>query len=319
MTTEERKEWLEERRKGLGGSDTPVILLGEEHPFTTPRELWEDKVHGTRDTAITPAMRRGIVLEDVVAKLYAEETGRKLRRVNKILSHKEHPWLLANIDREIIGDERGPGVLEIKCPGIRTFSRIKREGVSDYYLIQLMHYLTVTGRSWGALAVFSAEAWELIHFDVEFDEELARAIIEMGRDFWNLVVTKTPPPESIPDVKLPKVGTDDSFVQLDDDEAWTKAVREYRETKALLDEVAEMEKVCKERIANLMTVHSATVAEGGGMRWHKIQNKGRETFDAKGFFQAHPELEMKRERFVRKGKPYELLRSYTLKGARVNE
>ena len=35
----DREEWLTERRKGIGGSDTPVIVLGDDHPFTSPREL----------------------------------------------------------------------------------------------------------------------------------------------------------------------------------------------------------------------------------------------------------------------------------------
>ena len=31
-----REEWLEHRRSGIGGSDTPVIVLGNDHPFTSP-------------------------------------------------------------------------------------------------------------------------------------------------------------------------------------------------------------------------------------------------------------------------------------------
>lgn len=320
MTAEERAVWLEERRKGLGGSDTPVILLGENHPFTSLMDLWNDKVYGGNDVEQTPAMKRGSALEDVVARLYADETGRKLRRVNKILSHKEHPWMLANIDREIVGDERGPGILEIKCPGIKVFSRIKREGIPDYYQIQLQHYLAVTGRAWGAFAVFSAEIWDMVYFDMDRDDELITMIISQGEAFWETVQSLTPPEaEEAPPIKLPAVGQDESFVMLDDDDVWLRAVADYKEAKALLDEAKEMERACRERVSNLMTLYNASIAEGGGMRWHKIQSRGRETFDAKGFFKAHPELVPMRTDFVRVGEPYETLRSYSLRKEKENE
>ena len=72
-------EWLALRRRGIGGSDTPVVVLGERHPFRTPRQLWEEKTGRSPDVEETPAMRRGTVLEPVVADLYREVTGRKLR------------------------------------------------------------------------------------------------------------------------------------------------------------------------------------------------------------------------------------------------
>lgn len=315
------EEWLEERRRGIGGSDSPVIILGDSHPFTTPLELWRDKMGLEPPKPESPAMKRGKAMEDLIAKLYMEETGRKVRRVNQMFQHPDHPWMLGNVDRLIVGvPRRDPGILEIKCPGLRAFSKIKREGIPEYYLIQLQHYLAVSGRKWGAYAIFNAEAWELIHFDIDRDEDAIASIIKHGERFWSLVESGTQPEgkETLTKPDLPKVGGDDSFVLLESD-VWKGAVEEYRQAKELLEEARELEKGCKERLGNIMTLHSATVIEGAGVRCHKVLTKGRETFDHKGFFKVHPELEEERVKFVKIGAPSESIRPYFLKEEKAYE
>ena len=46
-------------------------------------------------------MAWGRRLEPVVAAAYTEATGRRLRRVTRLLSNRERPWQLASIDREV--------------------------------------------------------------------------------------------------------------------------------------------------------------------------------------------------------------------------
>lgn len=317
----DREQWLKERRKGIGGSDTPVIVLGNDHPFTTPRELWESKLgmSGGEDKP-TPAMRRGTVLEPVVADLYREATGRKLRRVNAVLQHPDHDWMLGNVDREIVAarPDDGPGVLEIKCPGLRTFSQCRREGIPDYYQLQMQHYLAVTGRKWGAFAVFSAERWDLLHFDVERDDELIDLIVERDAAFWELVKSGTPPEsaEELTKVDIPPLQTDMELVRIESD-AWRNAVDEYRMAKEILDEAKELESVAKERLQNLMELHGAAVAEGGGLRVYYREQAGRLSFDHKAFAKAHPDLDL--APWFKQSKPTRPFRPYFLKEERVHE
>ena len=46
----------------------------------------------------------GNVLEEVVAQEFAKRTGLKVQRRNAILQHPEYPWMLANVDRLIVGE-----------------------------------------------------------------------------------------------------------------------------------------------------------------------------------------------------------------------
>lgn len=309
------EQWLDERRRGIGGSDSPVILLGDDHPFSTPLELWEDKMGIGTPTPESPAMKRGKALEDLISREFMDQSGYKVRRVNQILQHPEHPWMLGNIDRLIVGvPGRGPGILEIKCPGLKTFGKIKREGVPDYYQIQLQHYLAVSGREWGAFAIFNAELWELVWFELNRDDELIEMIIRNGEEFWNLVQAGVQPEsgKGMTNIDLDPVGGDENFLILDSD-PWERAVREYREAKSLLEETEMLKKEAEERIKNLMTLHNATVVEGAGVRMRLTTVNGRVTFDHKRFQQSHPELEEEMGKFVRVGKEYQKLTPTFLK------
>jgi len=315
----DREEWLEQRRQGIGGSDTPVIILGDEHPFTTPRELWEEKVGIRGSDTATPAMKRGTALESTIATIYAGETERKIRRVNAILQHERFDWMVGNIDREIVGVKgRKPGILEIKCPGLRTFSKIKREGIPDYYQLQMQHYLAVTGRKWGAFAVFSAERWDLLHFDVERDDELIELIVERDAAFWELVKNGTPPEsaEELTKVDIPPLQTDMELVRIDSD-AWRNAVDEFRMAKEILDEAKELESGAKERLRNLMELHGASVAEGGGLRVYYREQAGRMTFDHKAFAKSNPGIDL--SPWFKQSSPSRPFRPYFLKEEKFHE
>lgn len=315
-------EWLALRRRGIGGSDTPVVVLGERHPFRTPRQLWEEKTGRSPDVEETPAMRRGTVLEPVVADLYREVTGRKLRRVNAVLQHPEHDWMLGNVDREIVAarPDDGPGILEIKCPGLRVFAQCRREGIPDYYQLQMQHYLAVTGRKWGAFAVFSAERWDLLHFDVERDDELIELIVERDAAFWELVKSGTPPEsaEELTKVDIPPLQTDMELIRMEG-EGWRRAVEDYRTAREILAEAEELESGAKERLQNFMSQAHAQVAEGCGLRVFWREQAGRETFDHNAFAKTHPELVESMRPFYKKSKPSRPFRPYFLKEEKVHE
>ncbi len=65
-----------------------------------------DDKEPSRGEILTSPLHWGQVLEPLVADHYAQHTGYRVQRVNAILQHTEHPWMLANLDREIVGNER---------------------------------------------------------------------------------------------------------------------------------------------------------------------------------------------------------------------
>lgn len=291
-----RAEWCQQRHRGIGGSDAPVLCLDGGVYGKTPQDLWAEKRGMPSTTDETPAMRRGQALEDIVARLYQADTGYQVRRVNCILGHPVHPWMIANVDREIRGASEfpGPGILEIKCPGMRGFLRCKREGLPDHYQIQLQHYLAVTGRRWGAFAIFSAEFWELLHFPVQRDDELIALIGAKESAFWRHVENGVPPPpaEGHGGVLIPAIPIEQGDALHMEGDGWRSATENWMEAVSLVAEAERLRDDAASRIQNLMEASGASVAEGAGVRVSWKPQPGRVVFDHKGFAAAHPDLDL---------------------------
>lgn len=184
-------EWLKARQAGIGGSDVAGILGLSK--FKSPLDIYIEKTaEQPIENEDNEAMRAGRMLEDTVAKWFIEETGFITKRDNKIRIHKEKPYLIANVDRVILGQEKGPGILEIKTTSGFYASKWETEIPEEYYL-QLQHYLNVTGYKWGAVAVL-IDGRHFKHYYFDRDEQLIQYMTEKLEDFWKNNVEKRVPP-----------------------------------------------------------------------------------------------------------------------------
>ena len=188
-------ERLAERRSGIGGSDAAAVL--GLNPYKTAYQLWLEKTGQVEPEDISglDRVRFGIKLEQIVADEYAERTGRTVHRVNTTLRHAEHPFMLANIDRRVVGERRG---LECKTvdKDVAKFNPEWGEGgdaVPTSYLLQCQHYLAVTGwDAWDLAALVGGNEFRL--YTIERDESLIAMMEEAEAAFWACVESKTEPP-----------------------------------------------------------------------------------------------------------------------------
>src|SRR5690606_12685414 len=129
-----REQWLAERKRGIGGSDAPVIAGVD--PFKSPIRLWMEKTGQIVPEPAGEAAEWGLLLEPVIAAEFERRTGKKVRRRNAILQHPEHAWMLANVDREIVGE---PALLEIKTTSAWNRAAVSEDRLPDRYIIQGQH------------------------------------------------------------------------------------------------------------------------------------------------------------------------------------
>lgn len=176
-----REQWLKLRRKGLGGSDA-AALMGMSR-YATPYSVWADKAGLTPEKEDTEAMRQGRELEEYVAQRFTQETGIKVRRRNAILQSAQHPFMLANIDRECVGLGNIRAGLECKTTRDIYLRRFKDGEFPDEYYCQCMHYLAVTGWDRWYLAVL-VYGTDFMVFQIDRDEDEIRALIEAEERFW---------------------------------------------------------------------------------------------------------------------------------------
>ena len=69
-----REDWLEYRRKGLGGSDASTVC--GLNPYSCKLTLWADKTGRLPEKEDSEAMRTGRDLEQYVALGFEEATGK---------------------------------------------------------------------------------------------------------------------------------------------------------------------------------------------------------------------------------------------------
>lgn len=135
------EEWLAARRKGIGGSDAAAIA--GLNKWKSPVAVYLEKIgQAPEENVSSEAAYWGTVLEDVVAQEFSKRTGLKVRRRNAILQHPEHSFMLANVDRLIVGEKAG---LECKTASEYLKEEWKDDEVPAQYLIQCQHYMAVTG------------------------------------------------------------------------------------------------------------------------------------------------------------------------------
>ena len=184
----ELTEWLEQRKQGIGGSDAGAVC--GLNPYASPMSVYQDKTSPEIRIQENEAMRQGRDLEDYVAKRFMEATGFKVRRSNVMYKSEEYPFMLADVDRLIVGEDAG---LECKTASAFQQDKWKDGAVPPHYLIQCLHYMAVTGKkSWYLAVVILGR--EFRYVKVDWDEEMIRNLIEVEKDFWmNHVVPRVMP------------------------------------------------------------------------------------------------------------------------------
>ena len=140
-----REDWLAARGQGIGSSDAAAAV--GLCPYKAPLQLWLEKTGKKlpEDLSEKEGVFWGQALEPIIATVYGDKTGNKVRRMNAILQHPKHDFMLANLDRVVRHPTEGSGVLEIKAVGLRS-APFWEEGVPENYQCQVLHQLAVTGR-----------------------------------------------------------------------------------------------------------------------------------------------------------------------------
>lgn len=137
-----REEWLKYRTGGIGGSDVSVIA--GINPYRSLHQLWLEKTGQiSPEETDNEYTHFGTLLEPIVRKEFVERTGLKVRQKHMLLQSEEFPFMYADLDG-VINDNGETAIFEAK-----TASQYKAEtwenGVPAGYILQVQHYMAVTG------------------------------------------------------------------------------------------------------------------------------------------------------------------------------
>jgi putative phage-type endonuclease len=288
-----REAWLNVRKNGIGSSDAAAAV--GLNPYKSQLELWMEKTGRDADLAKpdpddSSPMYWGTLLEAFVATHYTKKTGKKIRRINAVLQHPEYAWMLANLDREVMGSTEVQ-ILECKTAGMNG-ARLWREGVPEYVQLQVMHQLAVTGKAAADVAVLVCGN-EFRTYRIERDEAMIARLIELEAQFWQYVETDTAPPadgSDSADTALRALYPQDcgTVLNLTDDVGMGAIFTDLVSVRVSITSQNALESKLKQTIQQRMGDASKAVFEGGEVSWKR--SKDGVALDTTKLLSDQPEL-----------------------------
>ena len=278
-------QYLEERRKGIGGSDIAAILGLS--PWKTAYQVYQEKRKEVDDWKGNEATDWGKRLEPVLRQWYSDTTGRVVRMPEKIICHGKYPYMLASLDG--FTDDRR--IVEIKTARHgKGWGQPGTNEIPDYYALQCQHYMVVTGFEVTDVPVsIGGGSPEL--YEVPADREVQEMILDAAADFWRRVEAGDPPePVSYADV-VSRYGASRGAGAVYADEADIANVASLRDVRQRIAELEAFEDDLKAGlIKKIGDSHDVMVdADGRALVTYKL-GRPASRFDSKTFEKEHPEL-----------------------------
>lgn len=208
-----REEWLEQRKNGIGGSDSAAII--GLNPYKDNVQLWKEKcgLIEAEDISDKSYVKYGTEAEDHLRNLFALDFPQyKVEHFeNESIRHPKYPFLFASLDGVLTDKKTGEkGILEIKTTNIlQSMQKEKwKEKIPPNYYCQVLHYLNVTGYSFAILKaqlkydysgdiVLSTRHYLIKKSEVEED---IKYLENKEIEFWKCVVNRVQPPLVLPNI-----------------------------------------------------------------------------------------------------------------------
>lgn len=201
-------EWLEFRRKGIGGSDAAAALGIS--PFKSNIELWEEKTGRRPQTDISgkPYVQYGVSAEDPLRRLFALDFP-QYAVLNQKTEVYQKGFMFASLDARLASKEEGLGILEIKTSELHSAIAAEKwdQQIPQHYYVQILHYMYVLNAAYAYLKVQlkTTGANGMIehitrHYKFIKEEVLddVKHVITEEKKFWGYVLRDERPPAKLP-------------------------------------------------------------------------------------------------------------------------
>lgn len=177
-------EWLSARASGLGGSEIAAVLGLS--PWESRFSLWHKKKGLAAPEPDNDAMRRGRLLESVVAEWFAAEHPEYRVRRTGTWASRVRPWQVATPDR-LLSAVAGRALLEIKtATDTAEWGEPGTDEVPVYYRAQVMWQLDTLGLRRAHVAVLTS-GLNFREYVVDWNLAEAEVLRTAGREFLDTV------------------------------------------------------------------------------------------------------------------------------------
>ena len=280
-------DWLKYRRRGIGGSDAAAVCGISR--YKSPFELWLDKTGQLTEQEAGEPAYWGTQLEPVVRNEFQKRSGIEVKSLKQMLQSKEHPFMLADLDGICNHPELGSCVFEAKTAS--AYKSTERENsIPNEYILQIQHYMAVTGFKGTYIAVLiggNSFKWKF----VERDEELISMLIKLEADFWEHVKNGTPPPIDGSEVTAKflanKFAESNSGTSVELPDSASELIAQYENTAEQVEALNEQKRLAENKLKEMLGSSECGTIGRNTVLWKPVT---QERLDSKSLKSEQPDI-----------------------------
>lgn len=298
MNAPTRAEWLAQRRTGIGGSDVAAILGLSK--WSTPLQVYQQKRGELGEQPENDAMRWGRYLEPVVRQAYADETGNEVRVLPTMIRHPAHDFMVANLDGFVAPEHAPRRVFEAKTArSAEGWGEPGTDQIPQPYLLQVQHYLAVTGFIVADVAVLIGGS-DFRLYEVPEDRELQEMLVDAEHEFWRRVQRGDPPEPVTTADAIARWGRSSIADRVMADDTALQALQTLRAARESIQAAEQLEEAAKVILMRALGERDTLVDSTGRALCTWKASAPPMRFDAAALKAAHPELHAQ---FLKPGEP----------------
>lgn len=300
---QQRADWLQRRRQGIGGSDVACIL--GLNPWKTALDVWAEKV-GLSETADNEQMLWGRRLESAILEELADRLGERIQKPSdeELPMVGRLPWQLVSPDGLM-----GRVLIEIKTASEWAKNEWGEEGTDEVpigYACQVLWGLNALDLDYGIIAVLIG-GQELRQYRIERNHDVEAALVARCQQFWLWNVCRRVAPRAVglDNQRLAKVYGQATRKLIDAPDGFDELAAELAVIRATDARRDEIEAAMKQAIGD------AGGLDGNGWKATWNTECGRTRFDVDAAVKAGAIDPAVVARFSKQGDPIRKLRFTT--------
>lgn len=296
------KQFHEERRKGIGGSDIAAIMGLTK--WRSPMDVYAEKKGLVDSIDETEPMFWGKKLEPLVIDRYRELSGNSVlyNAEDKPIVHPKFDFMRATLDGQIMKAEKPVGVLEAKTssPFVDGWGVSGTDEIPDAYLLQVQYYMGVTGLSFADLAaLIGGNSFKVYH--IVKNDKLIAVIFERVKKFWQDILNSNPPDIDGSEMskkvlaRLYPTDTGEVIEATEDVETYAESLKNIKEHLAKYE---NLKMLYENKLKKLMGDASVVIGNNFKISWKAVESKPKPDFQKA--FENAPITEKKRQELINK-------------------
>lgn len=296
-------DWHKRRYRGIGGSEIASVM--GLNKYQSPYELWCVKTFRKEPFSGNDMTEFGTVMEDYVAKRYAEITGYTVERDNTHYNgnNVDAPQLVGNIDRMVTLPYGSKRILECKTARDPTQSDmldskswgdgncyyngkqiISDDRIPTNYYLQVQQYMLITGVHSADLCVLFRSDCSVRIYSIPFNQEICSQIIASSRKFWMSVLDDTAPKMEVRD--LTKLKKTNGVKEINSEEL--SLISKLKDVKEKINELDKEKTSLEIKIKETFSTYDTLTVDNQPVATWKVQS--RKDIDAKRLKSEFPNI-----------------------------